>query len=586
MVSVLLLLICLGAVAAWVGIRGTIAYGHLISIREESEQIAGLIPTNPDAALKVAETISQHAKEAQHLTSDPVWKVAESAPWLGPQLTAFSAVARSANTLADGTLPLLKTPLAAVQKALQPVESRLDTSNLIALRQPASKAADASREAADNLNAVPRTALLKPVADAVEQAQQSVDTVADALDGFSRATRLLPSLLPPREKRVYLLLVQNNAEWRSLGGISGTAILMTATDGRIVLERNDSAARLSNGLRDSPAADLPNDVQQVFGTRPARYFHNLTQIPDFTIDGPLARQMYKLQTGVNVDGVIAVDPVALSYLLSATGPVMTASGDTLTSDNAVPLLLNEVYFRYSDPATQDEFFSQAARSVFTALMQAHSNVPVMLTALGRGLDERRILMWSADEDDQSVIAGTSLAGELPRSNGRDARFGVFLNDGTGSKMSYYTRPDVSLSWGSCLSGAPTSRELTLELLLSNGAPLDAQKTLPSYVTGNGSFGTPPGSVTTVANILLPTGWELQSTSVSPGKSFTEGLFRGRQVLTVGFTLAPGSSDSITVTVLAPDLPATGAATVTPTADASLSPTVRASCPENAGLSLH
>ena len=30
-----------------------------------------------------------------------------------------------------------------------------------------------------------------------------------------------------------------------------------------------------------------------------------------------------------------------------------------------------------------------------------------------------------------------------------ARFGVYLNDGTGSKMDYYTTADTTVAWDSC-----------------------------------------------------------------------------------------------------------------------------------------
>lgn len=43
--------------------------------------------------------------------------------------------------------------------------------------------------------------------------------------------------------------------------------------------------------------------------------------------------------------MIAMDPIALSCILEATGPVQLEPGDELSSDNAVQLVLNDVCMR-------------------------------------------------------------------------------------------------------------------------------------------------------------------------------------------------------------------------------------------------
>ena len=57
----------------------------------------------------------------------------------------------------------------------------------------------------------------------------------------------------------------------------------------------------------------------------------------------LARAMYRRREGVSVDGVLATDPVALSYLLHVTGPVRVPQGRPLSAGNAVSMLLSEAY---------------------------------------------------------------------------------------------------------------------------------------------------------------------------------------------------------------------------------------------------
>src|SRR5206468_976551 len=101
---------------------------------------------------------------------------------------------------------------------------------------------------------------------------------------------------------------------------------------------------------------------------------------DFPVAAATASRMWTTTYGGTVDGVIAIDPVVVSGLLDATGPVTLPSGDQISSANAVKLLLSDVYQRYSDPDQQDAFFASAAGSaVCRADGKPSSVVAVTLT---------------------------------------------------------------------------------------------------------------------------------------------------------------------------------------------------------------
>lgn len=580
------LLLMLLALAAWVGVRGALAYQQLSQVQSGAVEATSAVASDPSAAAPAIARLASHAQEAHGLTSDPIWSLAESTPWVGPQLAAFATIASSSDDLLRGSLlPLMTAAQDTSIDSLKPIEGRVDTSSLASLSVPARMAADEASRAAAAVNKIDRTPLIGVVGAAVVRSDELFSRLSSALDALSRTTQLLPAMLGQDGQRNYLLLVQNNAEWRSLGGITGTAILMRTDQGAISLVDTQSATSLSRGLTE-PVVQLPDEVQNIYQTRPARYFHNLTQIPDFTVDGPLAREMYRKQTGTDVDGVIVVDPVVLSYVLQATGPVALSSGESLTSENAVPTLLSEVYRQYPEPAAQDAFFAQATGAVFQAFLRGQGSTSGMLTALARAADERRVFMWAANPAEQTILDGTALAGQLPRTTEETARFGVYLNDGTGSKMSYYVKPDVALGWGACGDpGLSNAKQLTLTMTLTNLAPADAATTLPTYITGNGGYGTAPGSATVVSNIYLPEGFDLVSATASDGGTFADGSFEGRRVLTFGSRLDPQAGATISVVIKAVT-PATEAeAYVTPTADASLSPVVSAECGNDAYATL-
>src|SRR5690606_33384364 len=101
---------------------------------------------------------------------------------------------------------------------------------------------------------------------------------------------------------------------------------------------------------------------------------------------------------------------ALGYLLKATGPVTLPTGETLTSENAALVLLNEAYFRYPDPKVQDAFFAAAAASIFDAVKSLQGSTKDLVDAVARSVDDRRLIFWSAIPEEQAMIAETSLAG--------------------------------------------------------------------------------------------------------------------------------------------------------------------------------
>ena len=567
-------------VIGWIGVRGFLAYDHLASAQKQAPEIAQNIG-DLSAATAALDEVGRHTSAARDLTSDPLWRGAEDVPWVGPQLAAVADAAAAVDDVVTGTAK----PIAGVAdgfgvEAFVPVDGRIDASVFAALAGPAENGARVAASARDDLEAIDRAPLVAPLADAVDTLDGLLSEVASGTDALSRASRLLPSMLGADGPREHLLLVQNNAEWRSLGGIVGASTLLRTDKGAIELD-----GQLASGdfdRYDDSVLDL-GEYASLYGAKPGRYIQNVTQVPDFSLTARLAQEFAKRE-GRDVTSVMSIDPVALSYLLEATGPVRLPTGDELTSDNAVQLLLNEVYLRYEDPRQQDAFFASAAGAVFTAMTSGQVDPGALISALGRAGSEHRLYLWSANEDDEKVLSGTTLAGAPPASDADTARFGVYFNDGTGSKMDYYMTSDVRLGWSGCGTGT-TPRTLSLTVRLTNDAPADAAS-LPEYITGGGSFGVPVGTARTVGEIYLPKGFTISTATPPTDRAFGGAIVGGRQVLSYSADLKPGESATVTVDVTADTGIRDAEAWVTPTADASLPPIVRASCaPAGTGLSL-
>lgn len=562
------------AVAAivWLGVRGAMAYDHLRTAQQSAVEIAGQLD-DIGAAAGAIDDLGAHTSAARNLTSDPIWAGAEALPWIGPQLAAVANVADAIDrVVTDAAAPIAAVAGDFGTDAFRPVDGRIDTAVFAELEAPSWDAAEVAASARDDIAAVDRRPLLPIVEDAVDEVDALLQQATTATDALARASSLLPSMLGADGPRDHLLVTQNNAEWRTLGGIVGAASVIRTNEGRIALTGQLSSSDVAS--YDQPVLDL-GEYETIYQLKPGRYLQNVTQVPDFSLTGRLAQE-FAAREGQRVGSVISLDPVALSYLLDATGPVQLPTGDELTSDNAVQLLLNDVYLRYEDPRVQDAFFASAAAAVFQALTGGDVDPAKLVAALGRAGTEHRLLLWSADEAEQELLAETTLSGPVPATDDDTARLGVYFNDGTGSKMDYYVTPDVTLTWDGCGPGS-TPRTLTLDVSLTNTAPTDAATSLPRYITGGGAFGVPAGTARTVGEVYLPAGFDVVTSVNGNGTGFGGGMVGDRQVLSYTMDLEPGETKTITIAVRADTAITDAEAWMTPTADADLAPVLQSSC---------
>jgi hypothetical protein len=549
LVWVLLGVVVIAAAAAlWLGVRGYLASSHLRDAQATAGRIAEDV-TDPAAAAARIPDLSADTAAARELTSDPVWVAAEGLPWLGDQLSAVGAVIAAVDDVAGSALePLVEVASGFSVDALRPVDGRFELSGLTEMHGAAATSADQIAQAAAALEEIDRSALLPPLTSTIDDVAAQLDTVRLAADAISRTTALMPAMLGQDGPRNYLVVFQNNAEWRSLGGIVGAMAMIHTEDGAISLAAQGSSSDFTKYA--DPVLDIGPELTAIMGAKPAQFIQNATQVPSFPLAAEISQEMWLRETGVRVDGVLSLDPVALSYLLEATGPITLPTGDVLTSENATQLLLNEVYQRYERPAEQDAFFEAAAASVFGALAGGDSEPGALVTALAQAGEEHRLLIWNADPAQQAVLDGTTLQGQLPVTDATQTAFGVYVNDGTGSKMDYYMGLDTGVQWCTDTEGAP---DAALTVTLRDEAPADAAN-LPSYITGGGSFGVAPGITETQTYIYLPEGAEVVFSSSSGGSGapgFVTATADGRTVLVWTTKLAPGEQATASVRVRTP-----------------------------------
>ncbi|MDQ0663218.1 hypothetical protein QFZ35_001716 [Arthrobacter ulcerisalmonis] len=513
-----------------------------------------LVDRDADSARDTVSQMRSHTSLARAAGEDPFWVAAQLIPWIGANFKAGSEIATSA----DDVVVLGAEPLSTVMEsldweALTPTENGIDMSGLVAAKPRINSAAYAIGASADRLQKIEGQQLITPVAEAVTRAQSELRAVRSDLDKAADIASLAPDMLGNRQQRNYLLLIQNNAEIRATGGIPGAMGILSVSAGKIELRDVTSAAHF--GTTDPPVT-VDMLQRQIYTSRMGKYMQDVNLTPDFPTTSMLAQSMWKSKTGQEVDGVLSIDPIALSYVLDATGPVELSTGPTalsrssgirdlpksLSGSNLVQTLLSDVYVNIPNPSDQDAYFAEVARGAFSAISSGAGDSRSFISSLTRGVSEGRILLWSADKGEQSTLAKYDLSGSVETNSEFPSRFGVYFNDATGAKMDYYVKRTVQLIKECPANGYEETR---VRVTSTNTAPIDAATSLPEYVTGGGHFGVAAGTVQTNIISYGPVQANIESATIDGQKTpFAPYLHANRPVGVIAQQLGPGESKTV------------------------------------------
>jgi len=296
----------------------------------------------------------------------------------------------------------------------------------------------------------------------LEQASATVDSAAAAANGVS-------DLL--RGPNTYLVLAANNAEMRAGSGMFLQVGTVTFVDGRIELSEFTPAEEL---VLDAPGASLDPDVAARWGgLAPDREFRNLNLTPRFDESARMATELWAAAGRGEVDGVMAIDVVALRRLLELVGPIEVVDDDevrTLTPEQAQSFLLTEQYAAFDERDDRREVLG----SLLSAAFGAFNDRPVAATGLLDFLDRsgagRHLLMWSPNDAEQTAWRELGVAGELTP----DALMLSLIN-----RAANKLDPYVELSAELTSADGPDGRSLAVEVTVRNSAPAG----LSDYVAG-------------------------------------------------------------------------------------------------------
>jgi hypothetical protein len=575
------LLLVAVAFVCWLGFEAYQVKSSLEEARHNAHQAKeALLAGNLEDAAKRVDDANSNAQAARDATHSLPWNVASVVPWLGGPF-------RTGQQISDvvlATVVEVLQPGVHVGQALSPSRLLEDGGRVnVQLLSDAAPQLDQISTAATKLNAQAQAIsdpnYISVIRDARAQLQTQTADVSTLLRNTALAARIAPSMMGADGPRAYFMGFQTNAEARGTGGLLGAFGILRFDNGTPSV---DTLARNSALDKAFTPIDLGPDFDAQYGfDAPTTDFRNSNLSAHFPYAAQVWKSMWEQQSGMAVDGVIAIDPVVLSYVLGAVGPVTMPDGEIVTKDNVVELTESTVYARFAADNNARKQYLQDVASEVVKKMTGHVQSPRQLVeALGKAVSEGRIAVWSATPSEQQVLEETPLAHLVP--DGPAPYAAVVINNLGGNKLDYYLTRHIEYSAEACDG---KTRKSIVTVRLTNNAPTSG---LPDYVVSVSGLpedmpppvGMPIGTNLLWISLLATTNAQLTNATID-GVPLTifPGAERGHPIFNAQLAVDPGRTVELRYELTEPTSPGAPRVPVQPLLD-KVTPVV--SVPECSG----
>ncbi|MCW2690194.1 MAG: hypothetical protein JWR37_5084 [Mycobacterium sp.] len=569
------LLLVAVAFGCWLGFQAIQAKSNLEEARDNAQKATeALLKGNAEDAAKWVDEAHSNAQKARDATHSLPWDVASVVPWLGSPLETGQQISDVVLSLVVDVLqPSVHAGAAISPDRLLGDGGRLDVQLLRDAARELTEISTAATKLDAQASAISDPKYLSVIRDARAELQAQTSDLSRLLDNTALAARLAPSMMGADGPRTYFMGFQTNAEARGTGGLLGGFGILRFDNGTPTVETLGRNSELNKSFA---PIDLGPDYTAQYGfDDPTTDWRNSNLSSHFPYAAQIWKSMWEQQSGTKVDGVIAIDPVALSYILGAVGPVTMPDGETISKANVVELTESTAYTRFAaDNNARKEYLQDVASEVVKKTTGRVQSPRELLEALGKAVSEGRIAVWSSSPTEQQVLEETALAHVVPEDPAPYAA--VVINNLMGNKLDYYLTRHIEYSAGACDAG---TRKSAVTVRLTNNVPADG---LPDYVVaGDGvPIDVPSGTNVSWVSLLATTKAELTKATVDgePLTIFT-GAERGHPIFQAQLAIERGRTIELRYEFTEPTSPGASRVPIQPLLD-NVAPTV--SVPECSG----
>lgn len=476
--------------------------------------------------------------EARRVTRSWWALPARHVPIVAQQVGALDAIASGGG----GTARLAADGAARLDgDRLRLVDGRLDPDAVAEAQPILEEMAEATARFHDRLTDPDRRSVwhLPPVTDGLDEVTDAVREAEGSARTGALAAELGPALLGADGEARYFVAFVSPSEARGTGFMGNYGVL-SVDDGRIDLVevgRNDQLNEA--GDPDKEITGPPDYLERYARFEPASTWENVT----FTPDGPTAAQvmaeLYEQSGGEPVDGVIRIDPTALSRLLRLTGPIdVDGLPYALDATNVVSFLEVEQYRLFEVADQRTDLLGQVAEAVFDALTDGSGPAPARLAgALGPAVSGGHLSLWLPTERGAELVDRLGAAGAVPEVRGDG--FGLVTQNAGGGKVDVFLRRTVR--YDAVVDAASGAVSATATIELRNDAPSSGE---PPYLIGN-LIDAPTGTNRSWVSVYSPLDLTSLAVDGQPVEVERETEL-GRNVWSLFVDIPPGATATLTV----------------------------------------
>jgi len=528
------------------------AKGHAEDMVTELSTLKEAVKSgDTDALNNSVNTIVEDSDALNVEVTSPLWKLAANLPVVGEDVRSVQTLGAASSTLVNDALVPIAQSVSGKKLSDIMHDGSFDVETISSVVAAVDQATPTIEGTLDTIDSLPE-AHIPQLASAIEKVKTQTTQVRDALAKAKPILDVLPQMLGANgQTRTYLVIAQNNSELRSTGGLPGSWGTVTINNGTLtmgdfttILHESGLKVDITDEERNAMATNMDTDPAQV------------NCDPDFVRVGELARDYWAQTGGGNVDGVIAIDPVFLQRLVALTGSITAPDGATLDGTNTAQALLSDVYWKYGDNgAAQDAYFASVAELAFKSVLSNLGNASIkdLKDVYKKSAADGRLLVWMNDQSEEQAMQVLGVAGGLSTDPTKPV-LGVYLNDDSYSKLSWYTQAGTTIDGGTKNADGTTTYNVTTTL--TNTITPEEAATAPIYIYGGNADKRDNSDMLHFVYFIAPAGGTITNFSASDGLIFTdygvnEATLSGLQFIRVRTHLRSGESGTFTYQVTVP-----------------------------------
>ena len=197
---------------------------------------------------------------------------------------------------------------------------------------------------------------------------------------------LAPGLVGANGPRSYLIAVLNPAELEGAGGAALNMLTVRFDRGHMKILQSGSTFDLTNENTPTRFKSLPSDPW-LRGS--SHVLAAVDRSPDFRTSGEELMRGYTAQFHRHLDGVIALDPVALSEVMTQIPPFTTPGYGLVTADNIVKTVLVDSYTKITDKTLRHAYNDALMNTLLHQVLQG-GHMPEQLGGEGQSQRARHV----------------------------------------------------------------------------------------------------------------------------------------------------------------------------------------------------